>query len=52
MFRSIVVALSLGLACVGAAARSPLVLFTDFGTTDGAVAAMKGVAYSISQDLL
>jgi S-adenosylmethionine hydrolase len=52
MFRSIVVALALGLACVGAAARSPLVLFTDFGTADGAVAAMKGVAYSISQDLL
>ncbi|MBG0808230.1 S-adenosyl-l-methionine hydroxide adenosyltransferase family protein [Methylosinus sp. H3A] len=52
MFRSIVVALALGLSCGGAAARSPLVLFTDFGTADGAVAAMKGVAYSISQDLL
>jgi S-adenosylmethionine hydrolase len=33
-------------------ARSPLVLITDFGTQDGAVSAMKGVAYSVSQDLL
>lgn len=33
-------------------ARSPLVLLTDFGTQDGAVSAMKGVAYSISEDLL
>ena len=30
---------------------SPLVLLTDFGTQDGAVSAMKGVAYSVSQDL-
>jgi len=35
-----------------ALARSPLVLLTDFGTQDGAVAAMKGVAYGVSQDLL
>lgn len=35
-----------------AQARSPLVFLTDFGTQDGAVAAMKGVAYSVSQDLL
>ena len=27
-------------------------LLTDFGTADGAVSAMKGVAYSVSQDLL
>ena len=33
-------------------ARAPLVLLTDFGTQDGAVSAMKGVAYSVSQDLL
>jgi len=33
-------------------ARSPLVLLTDFGTQDGAVSAMKGVAYSVSRDLL
>jgi S-adenosylmethionine hydrolase len=33
-------------------ARSPLVLLTDFGTQDGAVSAMKGVAYSVSQELL
>jgi S-adenosylmethionine hydrolase len=35
-----------------AMARAPLVLLTDFGTQDGAVSAMKGVAYSVSQDLL
>jgi S-adenosylmethionine hydrolase len=35
-----------------AAARSPLVLLTDFGTQDGAVSAMKGVAYGVSPDLL
>jgi S-adenosylmethionine hydrolase len=28
------------------------VLLTDFGTQDGAVSAMKGVAYGVSQDLL
>ncbi len=27
-------------------------LLTDFGTQDGAVSAMKGVAYGVSQDLL
>jgi S-adenosylmethionine hydrolase len=47
----------LGLMCLfcGAAsafARAPLVMLTDFGTQDGAVSAMKGVAYSVSQDLL
>jgi hypothetical protein len=35
-----------------AQARAPLVLLTDFGIQDGAVAAMKGVAYSVAQDLL
>ena len=35
-----------------AAARAPLVLLTDFGTQDGAVSAMKGVAYGVSQNLL
>jgi hypothetical protein len=35
-----------------AAARAPLVLLTDFGTSDGAVSAMKGVAYTVSPDLL
>ncbi|HEY2144719.1 MAG TPA: S-adenosyl-l-methionine hydroxide adenosyltransferase family protein, partial [Steroidobacteraceae bacterium] len=47
----------LPLACLAifsslAAARTPLVLLTDFGTQDGAVSAMKGVAYSVSEDLL
>jgi S-adenosylmethionine hydrolase len=35
-----------------AQARAPLVLLTDFGTQDGAVSAMKGVAYSVSPELL
>jgi S-adenosylmethionine hydrolase len=38
--------------CAPAGARAPLVLLTDFGTQDGAVSAMKGVAYSVSQELL
>jgi S-adenosylmethionine hydrolase len=40
------------LLCTAVQARAPLVLLTDFGTQDGAVSAMKGVAYSVSQDLL
>ncbi|WP_159727250.1 S-adenosyl-l-methionine hydroxide adenosyltransferase family protein [Methylosinus sp. Ce-a6] len=52
MYRSIALALLFCLSCGVAMARAPLVLFTDFGTADGAVAAMKGVAYSILQDLL
>ena len=49
--------LATGLACLlwlsgQAYAHAPLVLLTDFGTADGAVSAMKGVAYSVSQDLL
>jgi S-adenosylmethionine hydrolase len=44
--------IALALVSTAAFARSPLVLLTDFGTQDGAVAAMKGVAYSVSQDLL
>lgn len=35
-----------------AAARAPLVFMSDFGLRDGAVAAMKGVAYGISQELV
>jgi S-adenosylmethionine hydrolase len=38
--------------CGLAHAHVPLVLLTDFGTQDGAVSAMKGVAYTVSQDLL
>ena len=52
MKRSLVGALCLILLSTAVRARTPLVLLTDFGTQDGAVAAMKGVAYSISQDLL
>jgi S-adenosylmethionine hydrolase len=39
-------------ATAPALAKAPLVLFTDFGTRDGAVSAVKGVAYGVSQDLL
>jgi hypothetical protein len=42
----------LALFSIPAIARVPLVLLTDFGTQDGAVSAMKGVAYGVSQDLL
>jgi S-adenosylmethionine hydrolase len=41
-----------GLLGALAEARAPMVLLTDFGTQDGAVSAMKGVAYGVSQDLL
>jgi S-adenosylmethionine hydrolase len=44
--------LVLGLFSAPTHARAPLVLLTDFGTQDGAVSAMKGVAYSVSQELL
>jgi S-adenosylmethionine hydrolase len=40
------------LACGLAQAKAPLVLLSDFGISDGAVSAMKGVAYTVSQDLL
>jgi S-adenosylmethionine hydrolase len=40
------------LVCAAARASAPLVLLTDFGTQDGAVSAMKGVAYSVSQNLV
>ena len=33
-------------------ASSPLVLYTDFGVKDGAVSALKGVAYGVSPKLL
>jgi Uncharacterized conserved protein len=32
--------------------RKPLIMQTDFGTADGAVSAMYGVAYSVSPDLI
>jgi S-adenosylmethionine hydrolase len=38
--------------CALAQARTPLVLLTDFGIQDGAVSAVKGVAYGVSQQLL
>ncbi len=44
----------ISLICLSHAAyaASPLVLYTDFGTKDGAVSEMKGVAYSVSSKLL
>jgi S-adenosylmethionine hydrolase len=44
--------LLLVLLSAAAPARVPMVLLTDFGTQDGAVSAMKGVAYGVSQELL
>jgi S-adenosylmethionine hydrolase len=52
MRTKILAALALLLFAALAHARAPLVLMSDFGTRDGAVAAMKGVAYGVSQDLL
>lgn len=43
---------SLILLSHAALAAAPLVLYTDFGTRDGAVSAMKGVAYGVSPRLL
>src|SRR5271168_482050 len=48
----LVTLLGLVFFAVLAQARAPLVILTDFGTEDGAVSAMKGVAYSVSEDLL
>lgn len=39
-------------ATAPAAHSAPLVLMTDFGVKDGAVSAVKGVAYGVSRDLL
>jgi S-adenosylmethionine hydrolase len=52
--RSLTTLLCLALLCGSAAlrARTPLVLLTDFGTQDGAVSEMKGVAYGVSSQLL
>jgi len=50
--RGALLLVSMTLFSVLAAARVPLVILTDFGTQDGAVSAMKGVAYGVSQDLL
>jgi S-adenosylmethionine hydrolase len=50
--RAALAAFALILIGTAAQARAPLVLLTDFGTQDGAVSAMKGVAYSVSADLL
>ena len=50
--RELAVALLLAAGCAWAQAAAPLVLLTDFGTSDGAVSAMKGVAYTVSPQLL
>jgi S-adenosylmethionine hydrolase len=53
--QSFIAALAMLMSLVAAVpvwAKAPLVLFTDFGTRDGALSAMKGVAYGVSQDLL
>ncbi len=50
-FRKFLVACLL-LAAHAAMAAAPLVLYTDFGQKDGAVSALKGVAYGVSPKLL
>lgn len=50
--RSIALQCLLLLVAAVAQARTPLVLLTDFGTQDGAVSEMKGVAYGVSSQLL
>jgi S-adenosylmethionine hydrolase len=50
--RTLVVLALLSLSAQAAWARAPLVFYTDFGTADGAVSAMKGVAYGVSRDIL
>jgi S-adenosylmethionine hydrolase len=52
IYRALVVLLLLLAPTQAAWARAPLVLYTDFGMADGAVAAVKGVAYSVSRDIL
>ncbi|MYM36006.1 DNA-directed RNA polymerase subunit delta [Duganella sp. FT50W] len=44
-------ALSAALSAPAFAAKHALVLQTDFGTSDGAVSAMRGVAYGVDADL-
>jgi len=41
----------LSLTLLGAQARTPLVLMTDFGQVDGAVSAMRGVAFGVDGGL-
>ncbi len=48
----LVAAMMMALLAAPVRAESPLVFYTDFGTADGAVSAMKGVAYGVSQKLL
>jgi S-adenosylmethionine hydrolase len=46
-----IILIFLTLAGLAASAEHPLVIQTDFGTKDGAVAAMKGVAVGVSPKL-
>jgi S-adenosylmethionine hydrolase len=43
--------LLMGVMLNAAQARTPLVLMTDFGVADGAVSAMRGVAFGVDADL-
>jgi len=52
VFTVVVIAiLTLFIASVSFAQRSALVFLTDFGLKDGAVCAMKGVAFGVDPDL-
>jgi S-adenosylmethionine hydrolase len=49
---TLLLAAALPLATAAAPAKAPLVLMSNFGTRDGAVSAMKGVAYGVAPDLV
>src|SRR5438105_448808 len=51
MTRIVFALLALACAPIAFAADNPLVLQTDFGTKDGAVAAMRGVAVGVSRQI-
>ena len=49
--KKIVLLAALAATCAFAQARTPLVLLTDFGQADGAVSAMRGVAFGVDPQL-
>lgn len=50
-FKHLLVGAALAASMAWAQARTPLVLMTDFGTADGAVSAMRGVAFGVDGGL-
>jgi S-adenosylmethionine hydrolase len=50
-FKGLLLGVSIALSATLALARTPLVLMTDFGQADGAVSAMRGVAFGVDAGL-